>query len=144
MTHHTGVKTNFMALDVGKKRIGVAIASAYARLPHPHATLLNDDTLWLTLADLCHHETIGTLVVGLPRGLDGQETAQTAYCREFADEAMQRLGISVYLQDEALTSVHAEAELAERKASAGKGEIDSLAATYILEDYLKEHHETHV
>lgn len=143
MTHHSGAHTNFMALDVGSKRIGIAIASAHARLPHPHSTLPNDDNIWLALADLCHHETIGTLVVGLPRGLDGQETTQTAYCRDFADRALERLGVTVHLQDEALTSRHAELELAARKkSSTDRGEVDSLAATYILEDYLKEHHET--
>jgi len=140
MGHKPHTLTNLMALDVGSKRIGVAVASAHARLPHPLTTLSNDEHIWLTLSELCRDESTGILVVGLPRGLDGQETSQTAYCRQFADEAQQRLGLPVVMQDEALTSVKAAAELANHKQS-GKGDIDALAATYILEDYLREHHE---
>jgi RNase H-fold protein (predicted Holliday junction resolvase) len=50
----------------------------------------------------------------------------------------QKLGISPLLQDEALTSSRAEAELKARKKAYGKGDIDSLAATLILDDYLRE------
>lgn len=142
MVHSPHIHANFAALDVGAKRVGVAVANVHARLARPLTTVANDEKVWETLADICHQETVGTLVVGLPRGLDGQETDQTRYCRAFADEAEQRLGLPVSLQDEALTSYAAETELKDKGLPADRGDVDALAATYILEDYLKEHHGT--
>ncbi len=132
---------NFMALDVGMARIGVALATAEARLAHPHGALTVGDGLLEEIQALCHTQHVGIIVVGLPRGLDGQETTQTVYCREFADQLIDRLGASVQvvLQDEALTSQKAIDELAAAKKQYAKGDIDALAATYILEDYLREH-----
>jgi putative Holliday junction resolvase len=136
-----GDHANYLALDVGTVRIGVATASAIARLPHAHSTLSNDDDIWVNLRQLCHEEHIGTVVVGLPRGLDGQETAQSAYSREFADTRKAHLGatIQIELQDEAVTSKKAEAELQSAKKKFAKAEIDALAAVYMLEDYFKDH-----
>lgn len=131
---------NFMALDVGTVRVGVATAHAVSRLPHAHSTLPNNEELFDTLAKLCHHEDVGTIVVGLPRGLDGQDTAQTRYSQEFADKLALSVGpsIRVELQDEALTSKHAVAELTAAKKQFAKADVDALAAVYILEDFLKE------
>ena len=142
MTLGAGHDGNYLALDVGKVRIGVALASKIARLPHPHGVLPNDEQLLSALQELCHTEHIGTVVVGLPRSLDGDDTEQTRYCRELADEIDGTLGqgIMVTLQDEALTSRQAEAELEAAKKQFKKADIDALAAVYILEDYLKEHH----
>jgi putative Holliday junction resolvase len=102
-------------------------------------TLKNDEHIWEHLHQICQEETIGQLVVGLPRGLDGQETPQTLFCRQFAAECSSQLGLPVELQDEALTSHKAEIELTESKRPFPKEHIDALAAVYILEDYLREH-----
>lgn len=130
-----------MALDVGAARIGVAVASAEARLAHPHTTLAASDSLLEEIQTLCVTEHVGIIVVGLPRGLDGQETAQTTYARQFADQLVERLGSSVQvaLQDEALTSKQAIAELTAAKKQFARSDVDALAAVYILEDYLREH-----
>lgn len=127
-----------LALDVGEKRIGVARASVDARLARPLMTLDHSEDIWQILADLCDKQQASDVVVGLPRGLDGQETAQTRVARVFADTLEQRLGLAVYLQDEAVTSAQAEAELAARGKPYQKGDIDALAATYILEDFLQQ------
>jgi putative Holliday junction resolvase len=130
---------NYLALDVGLARVGVALASAVARLPHPYKTLPNDGELWEQLQSICKTESIGIVVIGLPRGLDGQETQQTVYCREFAETAKEKLQTATALQDEALTSHKASQELDASKKAHVRGDIDALAATYILEDYLNEH-----
>ncbi len=88
------------------------------------------------LQTICTERAVSQLVAGLPRGLDGQETAQTAYARNFAEAISQQLQLPVYYQDEAVTSRQAEAELQARGKPYAKGDIDALAATYILEDYL--------
>jgi putative Holliday junction resolvase len=136
---------NILALDVGERRIGVAVAGSEAKLARPLTTLLNTDKFFDELAKIVQQEDIGRLVVGLPRGLEGQTTAQTETVQGFAKELENRLGLPVHLQDEALTSVQAEAELKQRRKPSVKGDIDALAATLILEDYLQEPSEvTHV
>jgi putative Holliday junction resolvase len=129
---------HLLALDVGAKRIGVAIASTAARLPSPLMTLPNDDKTMPQLKQLCEREQVTHVVVGLPRGLDGQETAQTAYARDFAHMLASHLEVPISLIDEAVTSAKAEAELKARGQAYAKGDIDALAAVYMLEDYLNE------
>lgn len=128
--------SNYLALDVGDKRIGVAFANAIARLPHPLTTILNNEQVWDVLAGIIAQEQVRCIVVGLPRNLNGDDTAQTKRARAFADALQARFAVEVHLQDEALTSAKAEAELAQKGKQYDKGAIDALAATYILEDYL--------
>ena len=129
------IPSQILALDVGSKRIGVALANSVARLPRPLTTLDAETDALGQLAALIATEAITTLVVGLPRGLEGQETPQTVAVRSFVDGLLQ-FGLPIYFQDEALTSRKAEAELAARGKAYNKSDVDALAATYILEDFL--------
>lgn len=129
---------NILALDIGEKRIGVAVAGAVAKLPHPHGVIGSEGAVE-SIKSLIEEESIGTVIIGLPRGLDGQDTKQTHLVRQFANGLAREIRIPVHLQDEALTSHQAEAELRSRKKNFQKGDIDALAATIILHDYLQEH-----
>lgn len=132
---------SILALDVGAKRVGIAVASQTARLAQPLTTLIRDDNLFPALGDVIEAEAINTLVVGLPRGLSGQHTTQTVLIENFVAELRQYfVNVPIYLQDEALTSRKAEAELQSRGKDYKRADIDALAATYILEDWLDEHH----
>jgi putative Holliday junction resolvase len=124
-----------MALDVGSKRIGVAIATTEARIAHPLTTLDAETNVDQQLRQLIVAESVEALVVGLPRGLDGQETGQTAAVRQFVT-TLQHFGLPIHFQDEALTSRKAKAELEERGKPYVKGDVDALAATFILDDFL--------
>jgi putative Holliday junction resolvase len=125
-----------LALDVGTKRIGVAVASLIARLPQPLVTLGADEAeLFPQLGAIIQREDVGQLVVGLPRGLEGQETAQTESTRRFIEQLKTHVDLPIDMQDEALTSKKAEAELEKRGKPYQLGDIDALAATYILEDW---------
>lgn len=130
-----------LALDVGTKRVGVAIASLAARLPRPLVTLEMNDGFVAHLQGLLEQEAVGQLVVGLPRGMQGQSTAQTAMVEDFVADLQKQIDLPVAFQDEAVTSAQAEAELQERGKPYAKGDIDALAATYILQDWLSEHAE---
>lgn len=130
---------NFMAIDYGGVRVGIAVAGSVARLPAPHSTLHNGKTLWDELQKIIEAEDVGTVVVGLPRSLSGRDTDQTAICRDFATQLEQKTGLHVALQDEALTSEQAKRELHARGVQPQRGDLDALAACYILEDYLREH-----
>ena len=124
-----------LALDVGSKRIGVAIASSTVRIARPLTTLDAEADVNMQLEQLIAAEAVEALVVGLPRGLNGQETAQTISVRQFVN-ALQHFGLPVHFQDEALTSQKAKAELEARGKPYAKRDIDSLAATFILDDFL--------
>lgn len=126
-----------LALDVGERRVGLAVASTIARLPQPFKTLQRDESFWDNLKQVIAAEQIDSLIIGLPRGLDGQETGQTATVRAFAQELTSLIDLPQTFQDEALTSQKAEAELVARSKPYQKGDIDMLAATYILQDYLE-------
>jgi putative Holliday junction resolvase len=128
-------------LDVGGQRIGVAIASLAARLPRPLTTLAAGEAFLVALKGIIESEDVGSLVVGLPRGLNGQETNQTKAVEAFVAELSQQVDLPVHLQDEAVTSKQAEAELEARGKTYQRGDIDALAATYILEDFLAGHQE---
>ena len=127
---------SIIALDVGTKRVGVALADQNTKFPSPLITLINDDDIWENIADIINKQDVSRIVVGLPRSLSGDDTEQTKYCREFADKLVQLYDSPVVLQDEALTSHKAEEELRSKNKHFDKSAVDSLAATYILEDYL--------
>lgn len=124
-----------LAVDYGSARVGLSLASMVARLPAPYATLSNNDQLLERLKEIIAKESVSTVVLGLPRNLEGRSTAQTGTTLAFA-RRLEQLGVKVYLQDEALTSQKAEAELQARGVPYRREDIDALAATYILEDYL--------
>jgi len=129
--------SSFLALDVGDKRIGVALASAQTRLPHPLTTLDNNEHIMSHLRALITEHQVVAMVVGLPRGLDGQHTAQTRVVELFGQELKKHIDLPFYWQDEAGTSRLAEEELTARGKSFDKRDIDALAATYILDDFLQ-------
>jgi putative Holliday junction resolvase len=133
--------STILALDVGERRIGVAATNLLVRLPKPLTTLTHTDAIWHDLDQLIQTEAAACIVVGLPRGLDGQETAQTATVRDFVTELQSHVTLPVFFQDEALTSQKAEAELKQTTKNFDKGMIDALAATYILEDFLRDNPE---
>lgn len=130
-----------IALDVGAKRIGVASANPIARIAHPLITLDHTEDILNRLAVLAAQEQAAMVVIGLPRGMAGQETDQTRTVKAFGSQVEEHLGLPIYWQDEAVTSRKAEEELVSRGKPFVKGDIDALAATYILEDFLNEHPE---
>ncbi len=133
---------SILALDVGDRRVGVAVASLAARLPRPLTTVLRGDGCFDELRNIIRSEDVGEVVIGLPRGLDGQSTGQTEATESFISELKHEVDVPVHVQDEALTSKQAEAELNKRGAAHTKGDIDALAATYILEDFLASYNRT--
>jgi putative Holliday junction resolvase len=126
-----------LGLDVGERRIGVALASSIARLPTPLQTIDSRqvDNVVAAIVQLVEKHEVGVVVVGLPRDLQTAETVQTAYVRAFSKELANHLSVPIIFQDEALTSVAAEAWLKENKKDYTKADIDAEAAVLILRDY---------
>lgn len=130
-----------MALDVGTKRIGVAVANVVARLPRGLTTITYGEDMWLELLSLIKNNESKVLVVGLPRDINGNETDQTRFTAGFIAQAHLKLAVPVFEQDEANTSNLAESALKLAKKPYTKADIDAEAASLILNDFLTEHPE---
>ena len=153
-----------MALDVGEARIGVAVSDATGFLASPYTTLhvtRNEEQTWQSIQRLIDETEAEGLVVGLPISLDGQIHAQGERVQAFAERLRERISIPLTFWDERLSTVEAQRLLAQREQGEGrirrrqgtrrhaqtrrrqKGqEIDALAATVILQDYLLQHSQT--
>jgi putative holliday junction resolvase len=145
--------TRFMALDVGEVRIGVALSDATGFLASPYTTLhtSRDEGQTFTAIHRVIDETEAeALVVGLPVSLDGEIHMQGQRIQSFAEQLRPSLSIPLVFWDERYSTVEAQrllgGETGRRQKRNGqrgqtkrrhKGhEIDALAATVILQDYL--------
>lgn len=125
----------FLGVDVGQVRVGIARGSSAARIAQPLKTVPAAEALE-ELENLAKTHSANGIVIGLPRSLDGQETAQTKVVRDWAAQAKTRLKLPFYWQDEALTSRLAAAKVQSSKLKAQKFDDHSLAAAVILQDFL--------
>jgi putative holliday junction resolvase len=131
-----GQNKTIIALDVGEKRIGVAVGDMGVRIAVPLETIVVDGHETARIAELVMSERADTLVIGYPRNQSGEATAQTAYVEQFA-KTLTMLDAPIVFQDESLTSVMAEQRLKSYGKPYTKGDIDAQAATMILQDYLE-------
>ena len=129
-----------LALDLGEKRVGVAVSDELRLTvrPLPYLRRTNWKQLLGSVADLLQRFDARALVIGLPLGLEGAEGEAAGNVRRLARNFELSLKIPVYLQDERLTSREAEERL---RAEGLRDErlrerVDSEAAAVILRDYL--------
>jgi len=123
----------YLGIDYGAKRVGLATADSDAMMASPLRTVAPHELVAVIEAE----GPFIAVVVGLPRGLDGQDTAQTTAVRRFSDDLLwRRLHIEPVFQDEAGTSGVAEDRLKESGKTYEKADIDAEAAAIILQDYL--------
>lgn len=129
---------SLVCLDVGEKRIGVAVADTSVRIAVAFDTIEVDGNELSKIAEIVIREGAKTIVVGYPRNQQGETTAQTSYVERFAAQ-LEDIAEEVVFQDESLTSVIAENRLIDMKKPYTKGDIDAQAAAIILEDYMETH-----
>ena len=127
---------NLMALDVGQKRIGVAMATSDMRIAGASGVIEMTDDCINNLEQKLAQNNVDILVVGFPRNQSGEATAQTRFVEDFVN-SLGDLNIKIVYQDESLTSVIAEDRLKQQNKSYSKEDIDALAAAIILQDYLE-------
>jgi putative holliday junction resolvase len=119
----------YLALDVGDRRIGLAVGDDAHGLSRPLRTLVRRSVVkdLAQIERVAREEAIDALVIGLPLTLSGEEGHQAERVRRFAT-ASEKLGLPVRLYDERHTSSEAEIR--------GARDIDAGAATILLEDFL--------
>ncbi len=122
----------FLSLDVGLKRTGIARGSTLAKMAEPLETVETEKVI-TRLGELVNNYGAIGIVVGLPRNLSGNDTAQTSWVRDWVNHAKRKIDLPFYWQDEALTSKIANAR---QKVYKKIHDIDSLAAAIILQDFL--------
>lgn len=134
-----------LGVDVGERRVGLAISDASGTLARPLAVVTVTgiaaavDRVAAVVADLVAEEDgLGGIVVGLPRRLDGTATDATARVTAFVDALRLRTPVPIDTEDERLSSREAESRLAERERDwrKRKAKLDAAAAAVILQDYL--------
>jgi putative Holliday junction resolvase len=134
------VSGRVLALDVGKKRIGLAISDGLGitaqGLPTLHRARIRDDLEYL--ARLCREQEVSLLLVGRPLHMSGDESRQGLYTREFGQRLSEYTGLPVKYLDERLTTVQAERVLRESGISIEKRSkaVDKLAAVLLLQSFL--------
>jgi putative holliday junction resolvase len=136
-----------LAVDYGRKRIGLALSDPTGLLARPWKTLpggaATDAARHLArVAEqlLSEDDGLGVVVVGLPRRLSGEAHEQTHAVRVLVDRLQALIRVPVILQDERLSSHEAEARLARTHKDwrIRKTLLDAMAAAVILQDYLDE------
>ena len=129
-----------MALDVGKRRIGVAISDPLQITARPHSTIPRNKEAPSTIAMLAEELDVGKIVIGLPLHLSGVEGEQSKDVRSFAAKLESHTKVPLEFKDERLTTVEAEYRLSDRRGDwrNRKKQIDAVAASVLLEEYLKE------
>jgi putative holliday junction resolvase len=140
-----------LGIDLGSKRIGLAVADAAIGIARPLATVNRAVTLDAdaeALSRLCREQDVTELVVGLPVEAHGGEGPMAAAAREWATAIGVRLGLPVTLRDERLSSFEAERRLgrmprgrsggapSRTQRTAFRARIDREAASVILQDEL--------
>ena len=131
-----------VALDIGDVRIGVAVTDPTRTIASPVEVITRvgwgPDTR--AVKAVCDRYETNLVVSGLPLNMDGTEGFQAKKVRDLCAQ-LEKAGLTVFFQDERLTTVTAEDALLEDGMSrqARKGKVDKVAAAIILEQWLQEH-----
>jgi putative Holliday junction resolvase len=152
----TAAASRILALDYGRKKIGMAMADVRAGIAEPHDTLerINRNEDIRRLRELVHERSVKQIIVGLPLRLDGAQGPMADEVTRFAERLRKQIGIPVELVDERLSSWQAEQLLEQEfgrrihrrgtrqgrkqaaRTSDGKHTVDAIAAVVILREYL--------
>ena len=129
-----------LGIDYGDQRIGLALSDLTGTLVGRAWTLheWDLDRAVAEIAAVVKENGVGTIVLGLPKNMDGTEGPRAALSREFKEMLEAETGLPVVLWDERRSSIEAHAILhaAGKKERVHRKTVDAVAASLILEGYL--------
>ena len=129
-----------MALDYGDARTGVAISDLMCSIVGSTCVIpsRNTEKAIADIVKLAKDNSVGQIVVGLPKNMDGTEGVRAELCREFAARIGEVTGLPVTMWDERRTTVEAHNILSQQNyhGKKRKNTVDAVAASLILEGYL--------
>ena len=130
-----------LGLDLGRKRVGVALSDETAAIASPLATIAIRDKRDLAgqVAGLIKTHGVVAVVVGLPVRLDGSDNDFSAKARSLLDYLRQHLPVPVHPYDERFTSKMAQAAIHDsgKRLKDSKSDIDKIAAAIMLNDFIR-------
>ena len=136
----TPVQSRILALDLGKKRIGLAISDPLGITAQglPNLVRVRKRADFAALQQIVRERQVGLILMGNPINMRGDEGRQSGWVREFAQALKERTGLPVKLWDERLTSVEAGRVLRSSGISIEKraAAVDRLSAVILLQSYL--------
>ncbi len=128
-----------LGLDVGDRRIGVAMSDPEGIIASPNAIIARDEDSAAIddVVRLVDNHDIKLIIVGMPYSLDGTTGRQASKVKEFVDKLSQKTGADIQLRDERLSTVGAQRLLSQAgNKKVRKTPRDDAAAAYILQGYL--------
>lgn len=127
-----------LALDIGGRRIGVAVSDELGMIASPVATIDARGDVTAEVRTLVEKYSISKIIVGLPIGMSGREGPQATEVRSVADKLGEALSIEIIYSDERLSSAMANQALIGQgtRRDKRKQHIDAMAAAVILQGYL--------
>ena len=129
-----------MAIDYGDARTGVAVSDLLCSIVGTTTVVpsRNTDKAVADIVRMAAEQEVGTIVVGLPRNMDGSEGPRAELCRGFAERLGTETGLEIVMWDERRTTVEAHNILSEHNyhGKKRKNTVDAVAASLILEGYL--------
>ena len=133
-------RERLLGLDIGERRIGVAISDEMGMIASPLMTVQTSGNVVEEMRSLIVKYNVARIVVGLPIGLSGREGPQARIVRSVADQLAKSLEIDIVYSDERMSSAVAEQALISQKTRRDKRKqhIDNMAAAVILQGYLDE------
>ena len=130
-----------MSVDLGKARTGVAVSDLTESFAFPKTVITeyNTEKLIDKLIALANEVSAELVVMGIPKNMDGSEGFRAVECTEIADSFKEKSKIETLLWDERCTTISAYTALNSSGTYGKKRKqvVDAVAATIILEDYLK-------
>ena len=133
---------NYLGVDYGRKRIGLSFADGDLGIAVPIPALVNQqlDSVFEQIHKIVDQRKIGEIVIGYPLHMDGSQGKRTEEVDQFIRGLEKRLQIPIQKVDERLSTSKVESDFKNmgRKVSKNSGEIDSSAASLILQDYLEQ------
>lgn len=133
-------ETRYLAIDYGKRRVGLALTDPLKIFSYPFETLENDSNLLITLKEIVNTKGIVKIILGYPLKESGDETLLSNEILSFKDKLQTHLKMEIILWDERYTSLQAKENIIEsvtkKKKRRDKGLIDRNAAAVILSEYL--------
>lgn len=141
------LRRRVLAIDYGKKRVGIAISDPLKLFAAPYTTLVNtdDNSLINQIKNIIDKEDAESIVVGLPHHGDGKPSEMTYEVLQFIEKLKAATPLHVSTFDENYSSVDAKqiiknnqpkSKLQNRNHKSNKGKVDSIAASIILQSYL--------
>jgi len=132
-----------MALDLGEKRIGVAISDPTRTIAKSYGVLSRKSRRedFQRYANIIALEEVKLVVIGLPVPLSGIEGQRAAWVRDYTAEFGTHIDVPIEFWDESFSTKRAEASLRARgkRGKKVKERVDAVAAAFILQDYLDAH-----